>query len=315
MKRLRFSLTPLLALGLVLLHASVSVAQVGAAQTYASPDEAVAALIAAAKSGNQADMLRVLGAEGRALVESGDPVNDERERKRFVAAFETKHAIKIEGHDTAFLEVGNDRFPFPIPLVRVRQRWAFDAAEGKEEILNRRIGRNELDTIQTLLAIADAQYEYAKMPRPGQLFPEYAQKFISTPGKTDGLYWPVQGSQVQSPLGPLVANAVRAGYEPTARATGEPTRPYRGYHFKMLMAQGRSAPGGAHPYVVQGRMIGGFAVIAYPAVYGNSGVKTFIISYDRIVFEADLGEDTQRIAEAIRTFDPTGSWTKVDNAN
>ncbi|MGI9475450.1 MAG: DUF2950 domain-containing protein [Hyphomicrobiaceae bacterium] len=315
MKRLSILLIVFIGYGLCILPTNHTMAQEPVQKTYGSPDEAATALMKSLAAGNPAEMLAILGPDARELTDSGDPVSDERDRKRFVAAYKAKHAIQSEGPDKAILEVGEDAFPFPIPIVRLRERWAFDAAEGKEEVLNRRIGRNELNTIQTLLAIADAQFEYANRAPPGTGVREYAQKFTSSEVTKDGLYWPAKDGEEQSPLGSLVANAVRAGYEPKQRETGESSQPYHGYHFKMLLAQGRNAPGGTQPYIVQGRMIGGFAVIAYPADYGNSGVKTFIISHDRIVFEIDLGEDTKQISEAVRTFDPTSSWKEVKTGN
>ena len=315
MKRITYILALFVFLGLSVPHTGVALAQDGRPQAFDTPEQAIAELIQSARSNNQDAILKILGNGAQELVESGDPINDADGRKRFVTAYDKKHSIQSEGADRAVLLLGDDDFPFPIPVIKVRDRWSFDVAEGKEEILNRRIGRNELNTIQALLAIADAQLEFAELQLADKALKQYAQKFVSSQGKKDGLYWPAQDDAAQSPLGPLVANAVRAGYQPTARASGEPTRPYQGYHFKMLLAQGRNAPGGAHPYVVQGRMMGGFAVIAYPATYGNSGVKTFIISHDRIVFESDLGEDTKEIAEVIRTFDPTSSWTVADTGN
>jgi Protein of unknown function (DUF2950) len=311
MKRWSIILATLIGAGLFFLQANLALAQEAVQKAFVSPDAAVIAFMKAVKSGNQTAILAILGPDARELLDSGDAVSDANDRKRFVAAYETKHAIQREGANKAILEVGEDSFPFPIPILLVGERWVFDVAEGKEEILDRRVGRNELSTIQTLLAIADAQFEFASTARSDQSKREYAQRFLSTAGKKDGLYWPAEEGEQQSPLGPLVADAVRAGYQPKERATGQATRPYHGYHFRMLLAQGRNAPGGAHPYVVNNRMIGGFAVIAYPSVYGNSGVKTFMMSHDRIVFEADLGEDTQRMAEVIRTFDPTSSWTEA----
>ena len=315
MNRLKYLVASVIGLAMCMLQIHYSIAQDGRPQAFATPEQAVAELIKSAKSDDPGAILKILGNGSRELVESGDPIDDANGRKRFVAAYETKHAIQSEGPNRAVLLLGNDDFPFPIPVIKLGDQWSFDIAEGKEEILNRRVGRNELNIIQTLLAIADAQFEFAELQLTSKTVKEYAPKFVSSEGKKDGLYWPVRDDNLQSPLGPLVANAVRAGYKPTARPAQQPAQPYHGYHFKMLLAQGNSAPGGAHPYVVQGRMIGGFAVIAYPATYGNSGVKTFMISHDRIVFEVDFGEETLKIAEVIRTFDPTSSWTIADTGN
>ena len=207
--------------------------------------------------------------------------------------------------------VGNDGFPFPIPLVKSADRWAFDPELGKQEILDRRVGKNELDTIGTLLAIADAQAEFSAADRDGKGVHEYAQKFISSPGKRDGLYWPTSATEPMSPLGPLVGEAVRSGYDSGSRVSGQASTPYHGYYYRMLLGQGASAPGGTHSYIAKGLMIGGFAIIAYPARYAVSGFKTFMISHDRVVYEADLGSGTRRIAEAIRIFDPDKRWAKV----
>ncbi len=311
MKRFKSIFAVFAVCSLCIVQSQPSFAQTGAPRTFASPDKAVAALMEAVNRRQRQQVLAILGAGAETLIDSGDAVSDERERKRFAAAYAVKHVIQREGSDSAVLEVGEDSFPFPIPIVRVGQTWIFDVADGMQEIINRRIGRNELNTIKTMLAIADAQFEFANNRRSGRAVAEYAQKFVSSKGKQDGLYWPTRDDEAESPLGPLVANAVRVGYKPVAREAGEVTRAYHGYHFRMLFAQGGSAPGGNHPYVVQGKMIGGFAIIAYPATYGNSGVKTFAISHDRLIFEADLGVETRRIAEIIRVFDPTSIWSEV----
>ena len=207
------------------------------------------------------------------------------------------------------LVIGENDWPFPIPLIAKGDRWIFDTPSGKQEILDRRIGRNELHTIQVMLAIVDAQREYAMEDRDGDGLLEYAQKFYSDPGKKDGLFWNDSAGGVPSPLGELVANARSAGYD--QQEGSSVPEPYNGYYFRMLTAQGQTAPGGAYDYIVKGRMIGGFAVVAYPAEYRNSGVMTFIVNHDGIVYQKDLGENTQQLAEEMKLYNPDETWTPV----
>jgi len=300
--------------GLVLLLACSLPAAAQARKTFQSPEEGARTLIDAAKSGKEAELAAVLGRSYKEWIETGDAVQDKQARDKFIAACEEKRAIEMVGADKAIIVVGNDAFPFPIPLVRSGRGWSFAPELGRQEILDRRIGRNELDTINTLQAIADAQNEYASAERDSKGSKGvrgYAQKFISSPGKQDGLYWPTEDGAPKSPLGPLVGEAVRVGYDSKARPAGRTRTPYHGYYFRMFLSQGSSAPGGAYPYVVKDRMIGGFAVIAYPARYGISGFKTFMISHDRTAYEADLGSETQRIAETMQSFDLGKRWSKV----
>ncbi len=237
---------------------------------------------------------------------SGDAVADRAASEAFVAAYDQKHAIVPDGDARAKLTIGTDDWPFAFPLVKVDGRWRFDTAAGKDEMLARRIGRNELDVIDVMLAIVDAQREYASADRDRNGALEYARKFASSAGKQDGLYWPTKAGEPQSPLGPLVVRATGEGY---AKQKG-PT-PYHGYHFRMLKGQGPGASGGALDYVVRGRMIGGFAAIAYPAKYGSSGVMTFIVNHDGVVYQKDLGPQTATRAAAITKFDPSEGWTAV----
>ncbi len=275
--------------------------------TYNSPQEAVDALVAAARTGNMADIAAALGPEGREVASSGDPVADAAARERFVTAFEEKHEINQSGDTRATLVLGNDDFPFPIPIVQEAGAWRFDTAAGKEEILDRRIGENELAAIEVLHAYVDAQREYAETDRDGK-GPQYARRLLSSEGKTDGLYWPTAEGEPESPFGPLVAEARAEGYK---RREGGPT-PYHGYLFRILSRQGGDAAGGAQDYVVGGRMIGGFALIATPAEYGNSGVMTFIVNHDGAVFQKDLGPETSRLAANVTAFNPDATWRKVD---
>lgn len=277
-----------------------------AQQSYKTPEDAAAALAAAVKSGS-ADILKVLGRDAEDIVSSGDEVADNDIRQRFTSMYDAKHSIKAEGNKTATLVLGPDDFPFPIPLVNTKTGWAFDADEGRIEVLRRRIGRNELDAIQTALAFVDAQNEYAERDR-GEGVGVYAQRIVSSPGKKDGLFW--RDDTDPSPLGPLVADASKEGY----RAGDVGPIPYHGYYFRILKGQGRDAPGGALDYVVKGKMIGGFALIAWPAEYGNSGVMTFLVNHAGIVYQKDLGKRTAFVAARTTLFDPDETWKKVDAA-
>jgi Protein of unknown function (DUF2950) len=286
----------------------LAIPMASAQQSFQSPEEAAAALAAAAKSGATNDILKVLGRNAADIVESGDMVADNETRERFVAAYDAKHSISMDGDKKAILMLGNDDFPFPIPLYRTKTGWEFHTTEGRIEILYRRIGRNELDAIQTSLAFVDAENEYADKDRgagPGV----YAQRIVSSPGKKDGLYWPTDGDQ--SPLGELAAEASAEGYRV---GSGEP-QPYHGYYYRILTRQGPNAPGGEMDYVVNGKMIGGFALVAYPAEYGNSGVMTFVVNHRGTVYQKDLGELTEAIAKRMKSFDPDQTWRKVEVAN
>jgi hypothetical protein len=216
----------------------------------------------------------------------------------------------MEGDDKAIMVIGQEDFPLPIPLLRKDGMWRFDTAAGRDEILFRRIGKNELDAIQTCLAYVDAQNEYAEKDRAGASSNSYAQRIISQPGKQDGLYWPSSPGEEASPLGEFIAQATRQGYRVGAGRT-----PYRGYYFKILTRQGRSAEGGEIDYVFQGRLIGGFALVAYPAEYRNSGVMTFIVNHAGIVFQKDLGPDTAKLAERMTSFNPDRTWQKTSSAD
>jgi Protein of unknown function (DUF2950) len=295
-------------MGLIAAMLLLSMPAASAQQSFQSPEDAAAALVSAAKSGETKDFVKVLGRDAADIVESGDMVADNDTRQRFVAAFDAKHSISMEGNKKAILMLGKDDFPFPIPLYHTKTGWEFDTAEGRIEILYRRIGRNELDAIQTCLAFVDAENEYADKDRgagPGV----YAQRIVSSPGKKDGLYWPPDGDQ--SPLGELAAEASAEGYKV---GSGEP-QPYHGYYYRILAQQGPNAPGGELDYVVNGKMIGGFALVAYPAEYGNSGVMTFVVNHGGTVYQKDLGELTEVIARRIKWFNPDQTWKKVEVPN
>ena len=282
----------------------------GAQQSFKSADEAMNALASAAKSGDQKAVLAILGKDAEDLVSSGDPVDDQATRQRFLAAYDEKHAIEMDGDAKAIMIVGQDDFPFPIPIMRKGDSkgdsWSFDAAAGREEILDRRIGRNELDAIQAVLAYVDAQNDYADKDR-GAGTGVYAQRIVSQPGKKDGLYWPAAQGEEESPLGELVADASAKGYK-----VGGGRAPYHGYYYKILTKQGAKAPGGELDYVVRGKMIGGFALVAYPAEYRNSGVMTFLANHNGTVYQKDLGPKTAQIAERMTAYEPDPSWQKVD---
>jgi Protein of unknown function (DUF2950) len=291
-----------------LLCTVVSVAS--AQQAFKTPDEAASALASAAKTGDRKAIVTVLGPDGEDIVSSGDEVADAATRQKFVAAYDAKHEIAMEGDNKATMVIGQEDFPLPIPLVRKDGMWRFDTAAGRDEILFRRIGKNELEAIQSCLAYVDAQNEYAEKDRIGAGVNTYAQRIISQPGKRDGLFWPTSPGEEASPLGELVAQATRQGY----RAGGGRT-PFHGYYFKILTKQGASAPGGEMDYVVRGKMIGGFALVAYPAEYRNSGVMTFLVNHAGTVYQKDLGPDTARLAERMTSFNPDLSWQKISDTD
>ena len=270
-------------------------------QRFQSPDAAVRALESAVRATNPAErMLAVLCPDGEGIASSGDPVDDAAARKRFVTALAAKKRIELSDDGAlAILHVGRDDWPFPIPLKRDADGWRFDTAAGKDELLNRRIGRNELIAIEACRAYVDAQVEYAKR------FQMFARSLRSTPGQRDGLYWEAKDGDA-SPLGPLIASATAEGYQ---APEGEgPPRAYHGYFYRVLTSQGANAPGGARDYVKDGRMTGGFALVAWPAEHGVSGVMTFLVGQQGVVFQKNLGQGTSEAVNAMTTFDPDGSW-------
>lgn len=277
-------------------------------KTFPTAEEAATALVAAVKANDTSALLEILGADAKPIIDSGDPVADEATRARFVASYEEAHALVDGPEDSKILQTGKDEWPLPIPLVQTAEGWRFDTEAGEEEILNRRIGRNELAAIQTALAFVDAQREYYDLNPQGEKLPPYAQLIASSKDKKDGLYWDTAEGEKPSPLGEEFASARAEGYRP---GEGQPI-PYHGYYFRILKAQGPNAPGGKYDYVVKGKMIGGFALVAYPAEYDVSGVMTFIVNHDGVVFEKDLGPKTTELARAMKTFDPDESWRKVD---
>jgi Protein of unknown function (DUF2950) len=281
---------------------------------FASPEEAVTAFVAALRDHNEADLHAILGPESDRVIDSGDRYADRELHKRFVALFDEKHAIDLKGPGRAELDVGPDNWPLPIPLVESDGRWTFDMKSGAQTIIDRRIGRNELSAIRTLLAVVDAQRAYFERAKEATGTGVYATRLVSTQGHHDGLYWPVAGGESESPLGPLVDTAEEAGY-PGELVSGKPI-PYEGYYFRILTGQGPSGDGGARNYIDEtGRMTGGFALIAWPAVYKSSGIMTFIAGPDGDVYQRDLGPETARIAGETVTFDPELSWSRLNVTN
>jgi hypothetical protein len=276
---------------------------------FATPEEAVRAFAAAMKSNDESELLSIFGAAEKELISSGDPVRDNQRREMFIGDFERKSSLSREGAKMV-LVIGEKDWPFPVPLVKKGSQWFFDTQAGREEILNRRIGENELSTVQTLLAIVDAQREYAMKDRDGDGVREYAEKFGSDPGQKNGLYWETQPGDEPSPLGELVADARAEGYRRSGSKQGP--IPFHGYYFRILTKEGKHASGGAFDYVVKNNMIGGFAVVAYPAAYGNSGVMTFMVNHEGVVYEKNLGKNTTTTARAMKWFDPDKTWKKVE---
>jgi len=274
-------------------------------ETFSAPAQAVDALIRANRGGNVAELLKILGVESEKLISSGDPVADKAGRDRFVAAYDASHKLETRGANKVVLIVGKEDWPLPIPLVRHGSVWRFDTKAGEKEILDRRIGRNELKVIEVCRAYVEAQREYAAKDRVGTGHLEYAQHLLSTSGKHDGLYWPTGAGEEQSPLGPLIAKARAAGYF----AKEDESRPYYGYYYKILKRQGPNAPGGAKDYTVDSHMSGGFAMLAFPARYSDSGVMTFIVNQNGIVYQKNLGPETATIANNMTQFDPDATWT------
>jgi hypothetical protein len=289
------------------LTATVTGSAATQSRVFSSPEEAVRAFLAAVTAHDQKELLQVFGPEAAPILNSGDPISDREAGERLVKSYEEANRLEKEGDGKVIIHVGKDDWPFPIPLVRYNSGWRFDTNEGREEIINRRIGRNELDVIQVCLAYVDAQREYYQRNPQSDPLLQYAQKFVSTKGKRDGLYWEAKDNEAPSPLGPLAAQARAEGYKSGA---GKPV-PYHGYYYKILTRQGPNAPDGSYDYTVRGKMIGGFALVAYPAQYGNSGVMTFIVNHDGVVYQKDLGKNTASLAQAMTRFDPDKSWTTV----
>ncbi len=277
---------------------------------FSSPRQAVASLVAAVRRVDRAGVLEILGSEAWDLVFSGDPVEGKTEAENFIRAYDEKHQIKMTSATSASLMIGTDDYIYPIPITKIDKLWYFDVAAGREELLNRRIGRNELAVIQVMLAYVEAQLEYASKDRDGDGVLEYAQKIQSSPGKRDGLYWPVKEGEKISPLGPLLAKAASEGYHEDP----DLPQPYNGYYYKIVTRQGENAPGGAYDYIVNGNMILGFGLLAYPAKYGVSGIMTFAVNQKGVIYESDLGKDTDAIVNKVIKYNPDEHiWHKVSD--
>lgn len=278
--------------------------------SFRSPAEAVNSLVEAVKTDDSKALKNILGPDSEELISSGDPVEDQAGRDRFIELYNEKNQLEQKGRSKMVLTLGKDDFPFPLPLVRKGRMWVFDTKAGSREILNRRIGRNELAVMDVLKDYLEAQREYAREDHDGNGVLEFARKLGSTPGKQDGLYWEVKEGEELSPFGPLVAKADCEGYGKQFRT--ESPEPFHGYYFKVLMKQGKNAEGGAFDYLVNDKMVLGFAIAAYPARYRASGVMTFIVNQGGVIYQKDLGKATEKIAAEMTSFDPDKSWKKVE---
>jgi len=305
----RVLLGAMLPLALVISWPAAVSAAPPAQQKFESPEAGVGAMVEAVRAGDQARLRAILGPGSSKLVRSGDAVEDQQGREAFLKSYDEASKVTYAGTERAVLMVGKDEWPMPIPLIKDGAHWRFDARQGEAEILARRIGRNELAAIQVCLAIVAAENEYTLQDPNHGVVPEYAARLASTPGKHDGLYWPTQAGEPESPLGPLLAAAARDGYG-AAIGQSQALTPYHGYYYRILTRQGKDAPGGAYDYIVRGRMIGGFALVAYPARYGASGVMTFVVGRDGQVLQKDLGRRTAALAGQMSAYNPDASWTK-----
>ena len=325
----RVNRTHRLAVAFLLLVASGCAPGAPKQAVFSSAEAAASSLVDALRAGDRARLKEILGPAGDEILSSGDEAADRADVDSFLAHYDAGPRVRpgppLGGGAGAgnTLLVGPDEWPFPVPIVKSGRGYVFDTEAGKDEVLNRRIGGNELDAQQVCLAIADAQREYVKLNPSGDEPPQYARKFVSDPGTKNGLYWPTAEGEPASPLGPLAASAAAEGYGASAGPRSAPSsssstsapvrqpRPYHGYNYRLLTAQGPHAPGGAADYVVDGRLVGGFAIVAYPAQYGNSGIMTFIASHDGVVYQRDLGPDTEQAARRMAEFDPGPGWEKA----
>jgi hypothetical protein len=300
-----------LAISAGLVGAAVPAVQAQAAPgqaTYASASAAAAALAVACKSGDQDELLKILGPAGKDLISSGDPVADKKSQEGFAKNYAVKHRLTAEAQGYETLIVGANDWPMPIPIVRDGERWYFDSTRGHDEIIDRRIGGNELGAIAVCEGYVEAQQMYAAKGHDGLPAGLYAQRLVSTEGKHDGLYWKPAPGEPESPMGPAVAAAAGEGYTGAAD-------PYHGYYYRLLKEQGPDAPGGAMNYLVDGKLSGGFALLAYPATYGNTGIMTFIVDKNGVVLQKDLGDDTANVAKGITAYNPTSDWVAADDTN
>jgi hypothetical protein len=298
---------PILAALAILLTACFpirSMAQQAGQKTFSSPEDASNALVTAARNNDEKTMLDILGPDGKQIVSSGDDAEDAESRANFVRRYEQMHRLMKEPDGTTVLYIGAENWPTPIPLVNQGNSWYFDTEAGKKEILYRRVGRNELSAISVCQELVAAQKEFYSAQHN-----EYAKEIFSNEGQRNGLYWKAAEGEPQSPVGPLVASAFAEGYAKSQN--GSPT-PYRGYYYRMLTRQGKNGPGGAKSYLVNGKLVEGFAFVAYPAEYRSSGVMTFIVNEDGIVYQKDLGKKTEVLAKALKEYNPNSSWQKAE---
>lgn len=296
------------------LHSSVAPASAAALKerqkSFRSPAEAVNSLAEAVKNNDLKSLKYILGPDSEKLITSGDAVADQAGRDRFIELYNENHRLELKGGGRTILTLGKDDFPFPLPLLLKGRMWVFDTRGGSDEILNRRIGSNELSVVEVLKDYLEAQREYARNDHDDNGVLEFARKLDSTPGKQDGLFWEVKEGEEPSPFGPLAAKADCEGYGKAFRDSDP--EPFHGYYFKVLMKQGENAEGGAFDYLVNDKMVLGFALVAYPARYRASGVMTFIVNQGGVIYEKDLGKETARIAAEMTSFDPDKTWKKVE---
>jgi len=276
-------------------------------KVFGSPEEAMKALVETVQADDRKGALAVLGTEGEDIIDSGDKVQDKDAQDRFVKAYQEKVDYVKEKEDRVSVIIGNDNWPFPIPIMKRGEGWVFDTKAGREEMLNRRIGRNELSTIRVCLGYVEAQREYASTDREQDGIIQYAQKFPSDKYRHNGLYWEAAEGEIPSPLGPFAVKAYAEGY----RRAGDRPTPYHGYYFKILKGQGKNAPGGAFSYVINGHMVAGFALVAWPAEYAVSGVMTFIVNQNGTVYQKDLGPKTEGIVKAMTLYNPDRTWGRA----
>jgi hypothetical protein len=278
-------------------------------ETFPSAKEACQALVTALKTNDQSALLTILGPGAKNIISSGDGVEDKNNREDFVQKYQQMHRLVSEPNGTTTLYIGAENWPTPIPLTNEGKEWFFDTPAGKQEILYRRVGRNELAVIQVCHELVDAQKEYYSQPHDGESVRQYAQKIFSDPHKHNGLYWEVSPGEKESPIGPLLAVASEEGY---TQDSGHRRQPFQGYYFRILTGQGANAPGGAKSYLSQGKMTGGFAFLAYPAEYRSSGIMTFIVDQDGVVYQKDLGARTAELAKSLARYDRDATWAKAD---
>jgi hypothetical protein len=289
--------------------AGLALAQQGNEKTFSSPGQAAVALYTAAKSNDQQELTAIFGSGANEILHTGDEVADKNMAQNFIRRYDQMHRVVIEPDQTATLYIGAENWPLPIPIMKnTSGNWYFDTEVGKKEVLQRRVGTNENDAIETLYALVEAQLDYASEPRDGGIAKHYAAKFLSDDGVHNGLYWKVSDNESPSPIGPLLVSAADEGYSVKQGHAA----PFHGYYYRILTKQGAAAKGGARSYLVDGKLTSGFAFVAYPAEYRNSGVMTFIVNKSGVVYEKDLGLRTSELAEAMEAYDPDSSWHGVE---